>query len=293
MTAKSADIQLELKSIIVSQHPEFVVSSKSNQSHTIVSGWLTEGTRAPCTGGVHVEDILIDGSSAASTRLLNGEHELRVIFKQLKHEFELNLVLDLQIDEGECARVPVVSQSIPNTAQKRLAVVVGMPIEGHGALSGSNGYVAGTVGAGGWLGSTLITGAVGVGGDICNKNTCGETSDGRTKRALALPSSLLAQYYPTFSSNAGFLVTPFIGARYSFVPAWLNTLDGKRQIGLHGLHAYIGWGIGDGTPGPFQRMERSQLMEIGIPVGVWFDPTSSSNRFAFGAGFELRFRIVP
>ncbi len=50
---------------------------------------------------------------------------------------------------------------------------------------------------------------------------------------------------------------------------------------------------GLGVSGPFRHMERSQLLERGIPIGIWLEPEATSNQLASGSGIELRLRLVP
>jgi hypothetical protein len=292
MQGHTADATLRLVEMRMAPAPEFIYRTHSSVRRVIRRGWLTEGTRAPCTDGVKVEQVLVDGEAVVQPVIPPGDHELRVQFQPLRRSLELDLVLDLLTEDGTCLRAPAVIQSIPFVTEKRLAITVGLPVEAHGNLSGMNGYVGGTVGAGGWVGPALVTATAGLGGAMCNSSVCKKSSDGKARHGAALPLAALAQYYPTIKRSEGILLAPFIGARYSYVTAWLPADDGDRRVGLHGVHALFGWGLGDGHPGPFRNMERTQLLELGIPVGVWIDPTASSKHVVFGSGFELRVRLT-
>lgn len=293
MEGRSADTKLRLVEMRMAPAPEFVYASHSAVARSIQRGWLTDGTRPPCTDGIKVDEILVDGDSPASHSIPAGDHELRVRFSALRRDLELDLVLDLQVNDGTCIRAPAVNQSIPFVAKKRLAIIVATPIEGHGNLSGMNGYLAGTLGAGGWVGPTLISGALGFGGAMCNPATCAKGADGKVRHGLALPLSATVQYYPTFHRQDGILTAPFLGLRYAYVTGWLPATGGDKRVGVHGIHAFLGWSAGDGTPGPLRNMERNQLLELGIPVGIWIDPYAQGNHVAFGSGFELRLRLTP
>src|SRR6185369_2004689 len=70
------------------------------------------------------------------------------------------------------------------------------------------------------------------------------------------------------------------GVRYSFVSMSLPYPDGSRRFGVHGLQAVPGWWLVALPHGPFAGGEHGAHMELSLPVGVLFEPSAPSRRFA-------------
>src|SRR6185369_3996432 len=50
LRARTADVDLELRSLRVSGEKEVVYASRSTEAHQLGHGWLTVATRVPCSG---------------------------------------------------------------------------------------------------------------------------------------------------------------------------------------------------------------------------------------------------
>ena len=146
------------------------------------------------------------------------------------------------------------------------------------------------VGAGGWLGPFLVNVRLGTTA-ICNAAVCGKDSNGNLNSGLALPLALEARY--GFGSGViGRLQSAwFLGGRYAFEPVWLPVTAGERSFQLQTIGAVLGWGFGDGGPGPFRHLERAVPFEMAIPLGLALAPDGLDRRVAFTGGLELRYLL--
>jgi hypothetical protein len=98
-----------------------------------------------------------------------GSHELAVRFQDRLDDLSLDGVVDLEIDDGGCLRVPGDQPERPSRGRKAVrrrerARVRVQP--GHLGLRGIYDFHAG---AGAWVGPLLLTGQVGVGASLCNE----------------------------------------------------------------------------------------------------------------------------
>src|SRR5438045_3515171 len=121
MASRSDDLLLDLKALRFRKEVQVVFRSDGPSAHTIRAGWLTVPTRAPCSGGQETSRVAVDGVSGAA--LPAGTHEVTAAF-EAGDASELDLVVDLQLDDGACARAPAISQSIPMMASDRFAIVL-------------------------------------------------------------------------------------------------------------------------------------------------------------------------
>jgi hypothetical protein len=220
--------------------------SRTTTPHTIYGGRLTVATRAPCTNGAEAASIEVDNGAVPHGALPAGAHELRARFEQSARDFELDLVFDLELEGGACARVPVVSQSLPMVPTKRFVLVASFDLAATPDLSGLRGLVHGTVGGGGWLGPVLLTGEAGVGSATCVASLCGRDAMGQFRSGLSIPGSVDVRY-AVGSRNVGMLLGVFlVGARYSLATVNLPTIaEGERSFVTHSAHAVVSYGMGD------------------------------------------------
>lgn len=291
MRARSGDVELRLKFVRVGPAREFVFEAHSTAVHSIQRGWLTVGTRRPCTAGAEADEIVVDDNGATPGFLADGRHEVWVRFDGRTDDLSLDLVLDLELENGLCARTPVISQSIPLEAKKRPIVVGAMSLDGTDDLSGLRAILGGQVGGGGWLGPVLLTGQVGLGTSICSKAACGKDDNGNLKSGLAIPLAISAQVSFGQAMWNRLLSVGLLGARYSYVPFRLPRLDGDRWFAVHGFYGVIGWGFADRTKVPLVHAERTPLYEVAIPIGILVEPDAPAQRVAFAAGLDLRFLL--
>lgn len=299
LSARSGDVDLTVESWHPALTRDLVLRSRSQTAHTIRAGWNTVATREPCSGGATATEIAVDPgrspAGSASTQLPPGEHEVRVSFRNPQGAFELDTVVDLELDDHGCARVPAVSQDVPMRAREGMVVLGGMDLAADVGSNRVLGAYVFTLGAGRWIGPALVTASAGVAGSTCNPDLCGRTSNGSARAGLAFPFSLETRSLlhmfdgPTDMANA---VT--LGARYSFMSVSLPTPGPDQRFAVHGLQAVMGWWLLGVPHGPFPGGEHGAHMELSVPVGVLFDPSAPSRRFAatFGLGFRFVFPIL-
>jgi len=289
MSARSGDVELRLHHLGVGGPSRTLAfESHSAAPHRVRRGWLTVATRDPCTGGADATGIVIDRGAVADGVLPPGSHELAVKFGNDLDDFSLDVVVDLEIDDGACMRVPAISQAVPLEAEKRLVAVAGFGLVANGDLSGLSSVVDASAGAGGWLGPALVTAQVGVGGSLCNEGTCGRDADGNLRSGLSIPVSIDARY-PFGTATSGKMVgVGMLGARYAFVPVRLPAMDGDRRFVVHAFQGVLSFAIGDNLPGPFRHVERAALWEFAFPIGVLVDQGAPHHGVVFAAGLEMR-----
>jgi hypothetical protein len=288
--ARSGDVELRLRELRVSASRDLVFESRSAVPHVVRRGWVTVATRDPCTGGADVASIAIDRGAVADGVLPAGSHELTVRFDDQLSDMSLDVVVDLEVDDGACLRVPAISQSVPLDAEKRLVVVSGFGLAGNPDVSGYRGTIDFHGGAGGWVGPALLTGQVGVGISLCNEGTCGREKDGSLRSGFTVPVAVDARFvFGTATVNRLFSVG-LVGARYSFVPVRLPVSDGsERRFVAHAFQGVLAWGFNEkSVKGPFRHLERSIPFEIAVPLGVLVDQGAPHHGVVFAGGVELR-----
>ncbi len=299
LRARSGDVELTVESWHPALSEEVVLRSHSQTSHVIRSAWNTVATRAPCSGGAAARQIAVDAeispAGATPLRLPPGEHEITVAFPHAADAFELDTVVDLELDDHACARVPAVSRDVPMRANTGPVVFGGTDLA---AAIGSNrllGVYALTLGVGRWIGPTLITASGGIAGSTCNPDLCGRMSDGTARAGYALPFALETRsLLHVFDGPTEMVRMLTVGARYSFMSVSLPTPGADQRFSVHGLQAVPGYWLGGAPRGPFVGGEHGAHMELSTPVGVVFDPSASSKRFAvtFGLGFRFVFPVL-
>jgi hypothetical protein len=292
MRAQTLDVDLELESIRIGGDKDLVYASRSADPHEIGHAWLTVATRVPCSGGLEPEGIIIDGRHSAPGTLPPGTHEIRARFGPATDVLTLDLVLDLELENGGCLRAPTMSQSIPFVAPKRFVLVTSLDFAGNSDLAGLRATFGWRVGGGGWFGPVLVTAVAGIGSAICNEGTCGRGSDKNLRDGLAFPASLDVRYSLGDSTRNLLTSVLMVGARYSITPERLPALDGERRFVVHSFQGVLSWSITDGVRGPFHHKERMPLAEFAFPVGVSWSPEAPTNHLVFAAGLDLRF-LVP
>jgi hypothetical protein len=294
LSARSGDIELTVESWHPALSREIVMHSRSQTAHTIRAGWNTVATRDPCSGGAEATQISVDsGSLPAATGPLPlppGEHEIRLAFPRGAGAFEIDTVVDLELDDHACSRVPAVSQYVPMRALGAPVVVVDTDLAANTQLNGLLGAYILTLGVGRWVGPALITASAGIAGSTCKQDLCGKNSDGSARVGLAFPFLLetrsLVHVFDGPTDMANMLTA---GARYTFMSAELPLPDGSRRFAVHGLQAVLGWSLVAFPRGPFSGGEHGAQVELSLPVGVLFDPSAPSRRFAASFGFGIRY----
>jgi hypothetical protein len=285
--SRSGDVDLELVEVVTGPRIGLVYRSQTGASHAIRRAWLTVPSRAPCSGGAEATEIAVDGQPAPDGVLPAGAHEVRVRLEAGTH-FTLDTVVDLQIEDGLCARAPAVSQSLPFESARRTLLVTSIGLNGNGDLDGLRGLVDFRIGAARWAGPVLLSAEAGIGAATCNPAVCGMTKNGEAKSGSAVPLSADARV--AFDWGTLNLLTNFglLGARYKFTPVTLPAMDGDRHFGTHGLFGVLGWAFTDAVHGPFHHVERGPLIEMSIPIGVLVAPELATQRAAFSIGFDMR-----
>jgi hypothetical protein len=288
MRARSGDLQLDLQKLHAGASREFVFQSRSPTPHTIRQGWLTEALRAPCKGGEEMIGAMVDG--AAGTALTSGTHELAVKFPGVPSDLALDLVVDLRLDDGGCARAPGLSQSIPMEAANRFTLLLSMPVFGGSDLRGLRTVYGFGVGAGAWFGRFLLTGEVGFGLAVCNESTCDREDKSLASKAT-FPLALEARYFfaPRFTPTGSGI--GLLGLRYGFIPIVLPGRSGEQRFAVHTISAGPGWAfmIFHTGAGPFRHAERTVLMETLIGPGLTIE-ASGEHQVALSLG--LTFRVL-
>ena len=290
MRAQSADIALDLTSIRVGLSPEIVFTVHSDVPHAIDHGYLTVATRAPCSGGADLTRISIDGQPAGARLLPVGTHTLRVASPDRMKGYTLDIVADFAMADGTCARVPVLSQSIPLDPEPRVVLLLGAGALGNTTLAGVKASADFQLGAGATIGPILVTGHFGVGTVQCVASLCGPGDGGKAVTAPSYGGALTANGGIPLPGTAlqGSVLT--LGARYSFSTTRLPAMDPSRRLDFHALQALIGWGMGVGFQGPFRRRGITPFMDFAIPVGVMAEQSALSHVAVVG-GIEARFLI--
>ena len=290
MRAQSGDVELDLTSIRVGLSPEIVFTAHSTAPHTIDHGYLTVATRAPCTGGADLSRISIDGEPVGTRLLSAGTHTLRIESPDRMKGYTLDIVADFAMVDGTCARVPVLSQSIPLDPQPRFVLVLGAGALGNTTLAGVKASADFQIGGGATAGPILVTGHFGVGTVQCVASLCGPGDDGKARTAPSYGGALTASGGLPLSGTAlqGSILT--LGARYSFSTTRLPAMEPARRLDFHALQALIGWGMGVGFPGPFRHRGMTPFIEFAIPVGVMAEQSALS-QVALVGGIEARFLL--
>jgi hypothetical protein len=287
MQARSGDLSLHLRQLRLGRSKVFTFDSQSTAVHTIRQGWLTVATREPCSGGEEAGRIAIDGGGST---LSPGTHQLRIDFRDPPTEMGIDLVVDLQMDDGRCARVPALSQSVPMEAGGRFVVMLTNDNVGGEDLRGFRSSLGGSLGAGAWLGPVLLTAQAGVGLAVCNTSACGEDKDGNNIFRVTFPMAVDALYSlePTVALDG--LSAWLVGVSYGFVPVRLSALEGERRFGVHRFHLTPGAGLGmfRGGDGPFLGTRRSMVMQVLFPVGVHVDPGGPTRTVGLSGGLVFR-----
>ncbi|HEY7373416.1 MAG TPA: hypothetical protein VIF57_14750 [Polyangia bacterium] len=288
MHARTSDVDLAVESLGV-RGPQVVLASRSTAPHTVVRAWATVPSRSPCRGGLEADALTIDDGPGIGGTLTPGAHAIALRFPQGSVDFGLDTFADIEIEDGNCLRVPVLSQSVPLVPISKPPVfTIGMGVLGNTELSGLRAVTSFEVGAGAWLGPVLLNGQVGVGAAICTELLCGKSSDGQLNSGVAVPLALEARYALGAGVIGRLQSAGFVGARYAFEPVWLPAIGGQRSLQVHTVHAVLGWGFGDAVPGPFRRLERAVPFEVAVPLGIAAAPGAPDGRVAFTGGLTLR-----
>jgi hypothetical protein len=286
--ARTGDVALDLDEVRVGVGRQIVYRSTSTTPHQLRRGWLTVPSREPCSGGAEATAVVVDEGLGPEGALPAGPHEVHVHLPQADG-FSLDTVIDLELEEGTCVRVPAVSQSVPLEPRRRVTLVVSTGLVGNTDLAGLRGVVGFEAGLGGWAGPVLLSGQLGLGATMCNAGTCGKDDHGNLKGGLAVPLALDARVSLGSAAVNRLRNFAFLGARYSFASVSLPARDGDRSFGVHGLYGVLSWAFGDVTPGPFRHHERGPVCEFAIPVGAVFAPSLAGKEVGFSGGFDLRF----
>jgi hypothetical protein len=295
LRARTDDVDLQLRHVSLGSNVrQAVYASRSTKPHEIAHAWLTVATRVPCTGGLEAAAVVVDDGAGALGVLPPGEHELRARFESGADDMALDLVLDVEVEDGVCLRAPAVSQSIPFEAPRRFVLATSLGIDGNADLAGLRSVVGLRVGGGGWVGPVLATAVVGLGASICNEGTCGRDSDNSLRSGLAIPAALDLRYSLGTTTRNRVTAVYLVGARYSFMSAGLPALDGDRRFAVHGFQGVLGWALSDAPRGPFLHRERTPLAEFAVPVGVYWSPDAPApaGNVVFAIGLDFRF-LVP
>jgi len=290
MSARSDDLRLELRALRILKYTEYIFRSDSASGHTLREAWLTVAGRAPCTGGQIADGLKVDDGEDFA--LPPGTHQVTVVFEGAPGD-GLDVVVDLRMEDGRCARAPAISQSIPLEASQRYTLLLDTTLDGYQTLRGLDDTVGFRLGGGIWLGRTLVTAAAGLGISECEVSTCGPSGNNAKKPSYGLAASADLRYALAPYVFVDGPVLPSLGLRYSYTPVRVPALTGERRFDLHGLHALLCLGIGPGRlqRGPFRRAERTQNMEVAIPVGVVLDPDGPTRKVAFSAGLAFRIQM--
>jgi hypothetical protein len=231
--------------------------------------------------------ITIDAGEEGRWSIPAGQHEVRARFAPTSQD--MDLVLDLELEEGRCLRTPVFSKSLPLEATPRTQVSVSSPLEVVADLRGLRGLIAFQAGISRWVGPTRLSAEVGYGASYCNQETCGKDDQGRPRSGHAVPLSFLAVVSPLrWELPAGSSVG-LVGARYSYTPLSLPLPEGTRWFAMHGLHGVLGWGLALRRLENVRHPERAIAMEVTIPVGILVDPGSAGGKVAFSTGLTCKF----
>jgi hypothetical protein len=291
MRARSADVVLDLQYVAVGGGRQIAYRAHADAPHVIRHAWLTVPTRAPCSGGAAADALDVDGRPSPTGELPAGDHDVRVKLDSNAEDFALDVVVDMEVDEGVCLRAPAVSQSLPMSAPRRLVAVGTMDLAGNSELSGLSAIYDAKVGLGAWLGPVLLTAEAGIGGATCKAQLCGREPDNSLRTGLAIPATLGVRVSPGAGIRNRVVSVAFVGARYAFASVGLPAPEGDRRFATHALQGVVGWAIGDGTRGPFTHLERGPLYEMAFPIGVVWAPDAPAEKVAFAAAFELRFLL--
>lgn len=290
MSARSGDIELSTVAWRPAKEREVVISSRSPSPQQIRGAWMTVPTRAPCSGGAKATQIEVDRQPLSGAPLAPGAHEIRARFEAAGDDFELGLVVDLQLPGGACARVPAVSESVPMEARGRMVWIWGSTIDFNTNLSGLFGIVGFTVGGGAWFGPALVTAATGLAVSTCIESVCGRQKDGSLNSDWAWPFLLEARLPVGIARSGAMHGIPMVGLRYSAASVGVPATNGDRRFVVQGLYGVLSWSLLEVPRGPFRHIERASSMELSVPIGVLFDPAGPSNqRVAFSAGLGFRF----
>ncbi len=289
MRARTGDVDLRLIQVLAGGDRDFVFTTVAARPHALRQAWMTVAARAPCSGGQEVTQLLVDDGQVGVLPV--GEHELRATVPARVRDFELDAVIDVEIDDGACVRVPVVSQSIPLVGQRRLMLVFTSAGDVNDRLSGHYSAIAARVGAGGWLGPVLVTGEVGAASAYCEKDVCGTTDSGARRSRAAISGAAAAHVAVLSGTFLGMYSNVLLGARYTYTPVTLSAAGSDRRFDVHGIQAVIGWGSGASGTGPLRRQERGPTLEINLPIGMVYAPGAPDERRAFSIGLEFRFLL--
>ncbi len=288
MHARTGDVDLALASVGF-RGPQIVLTSRSTAPHTLLRAWLTVPARSPCAGGLEADALTVDDGRAPAGTLMPGTHTVALWFPEGSLNVTLDLVADLELEDGGCLRAPVVSQTIPLVPARRPVLVVSTGLVGNADLSGLRAVTSLEIGAGAWLGHVLVNAQAGVGAAICTAAVCGMDSQGQLHSGVAVPLALEARYAFGGGISGKLESAWFVGGRYAFEPVWLPAIGGERALRVHTLEAMLGWGFGDAVPGPVRQIERAVPFELVVPLGIAVAPGAPDRRVAFTGGFAVRF----
>jgi hypothetical protein len=292
MRTRTSDGEMQFRHVRMAFKRDFVFDTRLSGAHTIRHAWLTVPTRDPCTGGAEVADIAIDGNAAAGGALPAGDHVLTVRFDNNQVDLSLDAVVDLGVDDDECWRVPVVSNSIGFEVENRWPLITGMNAFFTRDVRGMESIVDFRAGTGRWVGPFLLAAHLGIGPSQCNVTTCGKPDNRERYNGLALTATLEAKR-AIYTHYAGEMTnSPFLGARYTAASVGLPALDGDRRFIVHLLQGVLSWGTWTDFKARIRYIERSYPLEIGVTIGALVDPTGPQ-RYAFVAGFDLRYVFQP
>jgi hypothetical protein len=292
MRARSGDVTLDLASVTpIGPTEQIAYRAHSESARAIRHAWLTVPSRQPCTGGSAATSVVVDGRPSADGSLPPSDHQLAIRLDPNPNDFALDLVVDVETDDGRCLRAPAVSQSIPLAPRRRPLAIATIEVGGNSQLSGLRSIYGFKLGLGGWLGPVLVSAEAGIGGSNCDADLCGRRSDDSLKSGLAIPAALSARVSPFATRKNRVVALAFLGARYAFTGVGLPTMDGDRRFATHAFQGVLSWALGDGVPGPFTHPERGPLAEFALPFGLIWAPGAPGDKVAFAAAMELRFLL--
>jgi hypothetical protein len=308
LQSASQNVGLDLRALRFGWSRGLVYWTHSKREHAVARAWFADKTSAPCAGGVPATQLLVDGES--TNVIPAGVHEVEIglprnvvvddVFQprafayrnadRTFSDFDHDSVVDLKTQEGLCLRATAIDRAVPMTAASRQLVVGAV----GGQIGGDDGNLRGLLGvqlgAGGWVGSWLLTGTVGFGGAFCDRQICGGQYDD-TRVGAAFPVTLDARWTPGPRVAHHRMNLALLGARYTAVWASLPTATSTRTVLGHVVQAAIGWGSGAHPLGPFTHGERGTPQELSALLGVVISPDLPSP-VAFMGGVEFRF-FVP
>ena len=288
MHARTGDVDLTLTSVGF-RGPQIGFTSRSTAPHTLMRAWMTVPSRSPCGGGLEADALTVDDGRGPAGALTPGTHRIAIRVPEHSLDYTLDIVADIEIEDGVCLRAPALSQSVPLVPPRQPVLVISTGLVGGADLSGLRAVTSLEVGVGAWYGPVLLNAQLGVGVAICTPAVCGMDSKGQLNSGLAVPLALEARYAFGGGIIGRMQSAWFLGGRYAFEPVWLPAIGGDRAFQVHTVEAVLAWGFGDAVPGPFRHVERSVPFELAVPLGVAVAPDGLERQVAFTGGFEVRY----